>query len=82
MNISYMHRRYTIINNYFQFCRKRKGIVRSAVVVILQPVCVFYFVTLLISMSFMNTDQCIASVRVRERSEYGAYISSNYFGCD
>ena len=37
---------YTIID--FQFCRKRKGIVGSAVVVILQPfrLCVFYLLSI------------------------------------
>ena len=46
------------IYDHFQFCRKRKGIVRSAVVVILRVSHCLYFVTLLISMSFMNIDQC------------------------
>ena len=47
------HRGYTI-----NFAGREKEVVGSAVVEILQPLCVFYlFVTLLISMSFMNIDQ-------------------------
>ena len=40
----------------FNFAGREKGIVGSAVVEVLQPLCVFYclFVTLLISVSFMK----------------------------
>ena len=57
--ISYMHTRGDIRSLIFNFAGREKEIVGSAVVEILQPLCVFYcqFVMLLISMSFMNIDQ-------------------------